>query len=512
MLKRLLELVTVEETVGAILLFLAVLIIASIRWGNLTFSVKTLNQMIFHAKVPMDGTDDGIYADWFIHTVPGSLVITFAIGWTLFHLPIEGLNLYLHENLITIGIFAVVLALFYAIYNYQIISYVFDVVKKSDLYEKYYVDPRYVNITFPDKKRNLIHLYLESVETSYMSKESGGAQKESYMPELEVLANDNINFSHQDKLGGSYTLEGTQWTIASIVAQESGIPLLLPITAKSYDNDSSFLSGVYTIGEVLEKNGYVNEVIMGSDSNFACTSNFYKQHGNYIISDYNTAIKEKRISSDYFVFWGYEDQKLFKFAKEDITKLAAGDKPFNFVIETIDTHTPDGYVCDCCEHKYDNQYANVIACQSKQVNEFINWCKKQSWYENTTIVITGDHNSMSEKFFKHLDHDYIRTPYNCIINSPISSEYCKNRKFSVIDLYPTMLAALGAKIDGDQLGLGVNLFSGKKTLIERFGFKKINQEVKKRSELYRCYLAGEQKDVIKKRKWHERQKNYKRDT
>lgn len=152
MLKRLLELVTVEETVGAILLFLAVLIIASIRWGNLTFSVKTLNQMIFHAKVPMDGTDDGIYADWFIHTVPGSLVITFAIGWTLFHLPIEGLNLYLHENLITIGIFAVVLALFYAIYNYQIISYVFDMVKKSDLYEKYYVDPRYVNITFPDKK------------------------------------------------------------------------------------------------------------------------------------------------------------------------------------------------------------------------------------------------------------------------------------------------------------------------------------------------------------------------
>ena len=183
-----------------------------------------------------------------------------------------------------------------------------------------------------------------------------------------------------------------------------------------------------------------------------------------------------------------------------------------YVIETIDTHTPDGYVCDCCEHKYDNQYANVIACQSKQVNEFINWCKKQSWYENTTIVITGDHNSMSEKFFKHLDHDYIRTPYNCIINSPISSEYCENRKFSVIDLYPTILAALGAKIDGDQLGLGVNLFSGKKTLIERFGFKKINQEVKKRSELYRCYLAGEQKDVIKKRKWHERQKNYKRDT
>lgn len=41
---------------------------------------------------------------------------------------------------------------------------------------------------------------------------------------------------------------------------------------------------------------------MGSDSNFGCTSNFYKQHGNYYISDYNTAVEEGRIAKDYFVF------------------------------------------------------------------------------------------------------------------------------------------------------------------------------------------------------------------
>ena len=45
-----------------------------------------------------------------------------------------------------------------------------------------------------------------------------------------------------------------------------------------------------------------------------------------------------------------------------------------------------------------SQYANVIARQLKQVNNFINWCKSQPWCENTTIVITGDHSSMSEKF------------------------------------------------------------------------------------------------------------------
>ena len=178
--------------------------------------------------------------------------------------------------------------------------------------------------------------------------------------------------------------------------------------------------------------------MMGSDSNFGCTSNFYKQHGNYYISDYNTAVEEGRIAKDYFVFWGYEDKKLFEFAKADITKLAKSGKPFNMELVTIDTHTPDGYVCEDCQHKYKSQYANVIACQSKQVNNFINWCKSQPWYENTTIVITGDHNSMSEKFFTNLDHDYVRTPYNCFINSVVTTKFNKNRKFSIIDMYPTI--------------------------------------------------------------------------
>ena len=121
------------------------------------------------------------------------------------------------------------------------------------------------------------------------------------MPELDALANQNINFSHHNQIGGSLTLEGTQWTIASMVGQEAGIPLLVPFNSKSYNDKSNFFSGVYTLGEILEQHGYINEIMMGSDSNFGCTSNFYKQHGNYYISDYNTAVEEGRIAKDYFV-------------------------------------------------------------------------------------------------------------------------------------------------------------------------------------------------------------------
>ena len=50
-----------KDIVGVVLIFLGSLIVTSIIWGNRTFSVKTLNQIIFHLKVPMEGTDNGIY-------------------------------------------------------------------------------------------------------------------------------------------------------------------------------------------------------------------------------------------------------------------------------------------------------------------------------------------------------------------------------------------------------------------------------------------------------------------
>lgn len=468
-----------------IIMFICILAVFSIIWGNRTFSVKTLNQMVYHLRVPCDGTDDGIYKDWFIQAVPKSLAVTVIVCLLLFLSPLQFLLAY---NTIMIAVFIVVTIL-YALINYRIIGYVFDLLRVSDLYEKYYVDPQDAKIEFT-QKRNLIHIYLESVENTYLSKEDGGQEENNYIQELGNLAKENINFSHNSQIGGSYTFEGTQWTIASMVAQEAGVPLLLSLFGDKYDKNSVFLPGVYSLGEILEKQGYVNEIIMGSDADFGCTSNFYRQHGHFQIEDINSLKKAGRLAEDYQVFWGFEDQKMFGFAKEDITKLVSSKQPFFIELVTIDTHTPDGYVCKQCQHQYDNQYANVISCQSRQVEAFVRWCQKQSWYENTTIVITGDHNSMSEKFFTHLDKDYIRTPYNCYINSAVQTTHHKNRKFAIFDFYPTILASMGAKIEGERLGLGTNLFSGKKTILEEIGFKKLDSAIRKRSKFYNQKILG----------------------
>lgn len=476
--------------IGSIIIFISVLIVTSVIWGNRTFSVKTLNQIIFHLKVPMEGTDNGIYFDWFVWAVPISLGVVILADVIIFniHKLFKGQGKKISESLkkhfVKFGIVCVVCSLVFTLYNYDIYGYINNMIQDTDLYEKYYVDPTTANISFENGKRNIIHLYLESVENTYASEDVGGAEEINYIPELSKLASENINFSNTNSMGGSHTIDGTQWTIASQVSQNMGIPLNLSIKSKKYDNTTAFLPGGYSLGEVLEANGYVNEFMCGSDADFGGTSNFYKQHGNYIIRDYKSFKENGDIGKDYFVFWGIEDAKLFQFAKEDITKLASGDKPFNMELTTIDTHTPDGYLCELCKKDHKNQYANVIECQSRQVNDFVNWCKTQSWYDNTTIVITGDHNSMSEKFFEGIDSSYVRTPYNCIINSAIQPINSKDRVFSIIDMYPTMLAAMGATIEGDRLGLGTNLFSDKKTLMEEIGFKTLNNEVQKTSNYY----------------------------
>lgn len=494
LLKKIKEKTNKKTVIGTVLIFISVLIITSILWSDRTFSVKTVSQIIFHLKVPMEGTDNGIYLDWFILCVPISLLITIILDIIIFTVHKSFKNKKdITKYFYKIGVACISIALVFTMGSYHVFEYVLSMNQTTSIYDDYYVEPKTANISFPNEKRNIIHIYLESIENTYFDTSIGGAKKTDYMPELGQLAKENINFSNTDKIGGALTLDGTQWTIASMVSQSAGIPLSLPLTSKSYDKKASFMPGVYGIGEVLQKNNYNQKIIMGSDASFALTSNFYQQHGNYSVSDYYAAIKEERIPEDYLVFWGYEDKKLFEFAKDDITKLASKSQPFNMEMVTIDTHTPDGYLCEDCPTTSKVQYDNVIACQSKQVFDFIEWVKQQSFYQNTTIVITGDHNSMASKYFTDIDPKYVRTPYNVIINSAIESTNTKNRQFSTIDLYPTILASMGAMIEGERLGLGTNLFSNKKTLIEELGFDKVNEEIQKKSFFYDEVLLGNKK-------------------
>ena len=89
-----------------------------------------------------------------------------------------------------------------------------------------------------------------------------------------------------------------------------------------------------------------------------------------------------------------------------------------------------------------------------------------------------------------------RTMYNCFINAAVTPEgQTLDRIWTSLDVFPTTLASLGFKIEGNRLGLGVNMFSGEPTLAESMGFAELNAEMNKFSEFYLMnFQYGSEKD------------------
>ncbi len=91
---------------------------------------------------------------------------------------------------------------------------------------------------------------------------------------------------------------------------------------------------------------------------------------------------------------------------------------------------------------------------------------------------------MDSDYCAEIDQEgnYDRRVFTAYINAAAYAQDQQERTYSTFDNFPTTLAALGVQIDGDRLGLGTNLFSGTKTLLEEFGNSKVNAELKKKSE------------------------------
>lgn len=348
----------------------------------------------------------------------------------------------------------------------------------SNLIQEEYVDAEDISIQFPEKKRNLIYIFAESMETTYCSTQQGGSMEECLIPELYALAQENTSFSDTDQMGGWGIVCGTSWTTAGIVAQAGGLPLLLPFGGASADAMSRPLASATLLWDILDREGYYQAVMMGSYKEFSDQVPLMELHGIDDIFDRVSAAEDGLVPPDYLAWWGIEDVKLFEYAKQKLTRIAAGDQPFQFTLITIDTHMPQGYICSECPNRYEEQYENVIACSSAQIGKFISWLQEQPFYADTTIILCGDHLSMAGEYFQRNSlENQRRRVYNCIINGTAQTVNTQNRVFTPMDMFPTTLAAMGCQIEGERLGFGVNLYSDVPTLAERMGLKALNDQL-----------------------------------
>ena len=468
-----------------------------------SFSGITIDQLVFHMNTNLEGSNWSTFLPTLIQAglyiliaVIGCTIVTFiqkyfikkANRYRKFNLKAKEMikEYSLHFITTLCGFIAICIVLVSLADNYYLIDYLAARRIDTEIYDKYYIDTATVELTFPEKKKNLVYIYMESMEMSLADESHGGGKSVNVIPELTDIALENDCFNGDtDILNGARSLYNSTWTIAGLVAQTSGLPLgINHVLTNNINSISSFMPGATTLGDILEKEGYHNVFMLGSDAKFGNRDVYFKEHGNYDIDDYYWARNNNKLpDKSYYVWWGYEDDKLFTYAKEELTSLAENDEPFALSLLTVDTHFVNGYLCDDCPDTFTSQYSNVLACSSKKVSELVEWIEAQPWGEDTVIVLNGDHLCMDSKYYEDMPDDYERKTYTAIINSS-KKEPDTTRLYSTMDLFPTTLSAMGVTIKGDRLGLGTDLYSDTPTLLEELGENYLNYELSLNSTFY----------------------------
>ena len=352
-----------------------------------------------------------------------------------------------------------------------------------------------------EDKPNLIILFIESMEQGYVNEK---IFSKNLIPELQAIRNEGISFrGYRRTPGSAFTMDGLSAQLIGVPVVASRLGLDLYRNKQGY---GSLLRNASSIFNMLEHQGWRTAAFTGASERFTMKGDFFRMHGvNEIFSrEYfnQQGYREEGVDKGP---WGYNDSFLYQRLKDWLTEVSKDDRPFAVVMETIDTHTPEGFVSN--ERVRFRDGRDAVVESSKMAKNFIDWAKTQSWYENTVIYIAGDHpwqDWNGSSLTRFMDNLSDREIFNVVLNSRVQSS--KEGKiivvpggWSAMDIAPTLLDSMGLRfesvfIDGKRsdahLGLGTSLYkasdpnSGVKTWVAHEGEERFTEELQKPSRFY----------------------------
>lgn len=151
----------------------------------------------------------------------------------------------------------------------------------ANFYESYYKAPDIESIkqsfSTIQKPRNLLVIYMESMEATFGSKDARDFAVKISLPFAELtqnlnsLASSGISFSHIRQT------TGTGWTIAGLISYNCAFPQTwLPFNAGFNDSVARyFLHSATCLGDVFSALGYEQAFFRGANADFAGSRGFF---------------------------------------------------------------------------------------------------------------------------------------------------------------------------------------------------------------------------------------------
>jgi phosphoglycerol transferase len=459
------------------------LFLTNVLWISRKFGNPTVEQFIFHVQFGIEGLngyDKELVFNYFKNTVLGSLAyasIAILLEEFLLHKPITKLKNSREFIRLIIGnripLIIFILASIIASTRFGVYAYL-STTSTRDFIANNYVNPESIQIQPAKNPKNLLLIYIESMEFSYRREDIFGKNLISQLDNISGL-----EFSKYPQM------PGTGWTIAGIVSTQCSIPLK-PIALADGNLQGEllkeFLPKATCLGDTLKKLGYKNVFLGGASLDFAGKGKYFKTHSYDKVVGKKSWLASQKYTIENMNDWGLHDDDLFTEALLALKELSSNKKPFNLTLLTVDTHFPKGFISKSCKELGVHNYLGIVECTSHLTYKFIQEAKKSGYLDNTNIVIIGDHLSMPTPAKQSLDK--IENRY--IFNKWISSQsFSPNRKeITHFDIAPTIIEFLGHKIVGDRYGLGFSALNKSDVEISKTRLDELYEGLNNRSDYY----------------------------
>ncbi|MEK4386508.1 LTA synthase family protein [Solibacillus sp. FSL W7-1464] len=307
--------------------------------------------------------------------------------------------------------------------------------------------------------RNVIAVSLESLQSFVINEEMNG---EVVTPFLNSLTNDKDTYYFSD----FYHQTGLGKTSDSEFIFENSLYGLGRGAVFFTHGENTYNSFAERLGE----NGYFTNVMHANNKSFWNRDMIYKSFK----LDQFYDIESYEVTEETSVNWGLKDIPFFE---QSAALMKEMPQPFYSRLITLTNHYPF-YLDpeDMMIPEYDsnsgtlNRYFQTVRYLDESVKEFFDDLKEQGLYENSIIVMYGDHYGISENhnkaMAKYLNKEEI-TPYDSAllqavplyIHIPGSNDgQVMDNVAGQLDIRPTLLHLLGIETSKD-MQLGADLFS-----------------------------------------------------
>lgn len=403
------------------------------------FGEVTVNAFIFHLS---EDITSGIQADTLVFITAASVLI-----FVYLHAIYAFLMLSRQANVLLLAA-VLVLAAINPVSAYAWDKIAFRLAGTLTPVKPFAVDP--VVTRSPSQPRNLVIVYLEGLEATYGHDVFGAG----YDPIASLGATGRV-FANVGQL------PLTEWSVAGLVASQCGYPTLPRGVRPSFrmdDADQTFMADRICLGDVLSHHGFQVEMLLGAQARFGGFEAFLRSHSYDQILDARFLSEQGATDTG---AWGFHDGEVFKAGLERLRQLEAAHSPYALSLFTIGPHGPRGFLAEeCRESGMSDSVSDVlpsVECTGRLARDFVNSARKIV-DPSTLIVVMSDHLAHPMVSATSQLKTFARRNTVMFLGTDEQPSMI-NKSGTLVDVYPTMLEALGFKIKGRRAGLGVSLYS-----------------------------------------------------